>query len=118
LAKIFHFNAPLELPARPAAVALSPRQREVLLLIARGNSNKLIASALHIAVDTAKQHLADCCEAGGVSGRVELLIWALSNPGVFAGDAVPRGLHKPGCACHSPYCATMRSIPEASARAA
>jgi DNA-binding NarL/FixJ family response regulator len=50
---------------------LTKRQREVLLLIARGKSNKEIARALDIAEATTKIHMAALLRALGVRNRTE-----------------------------------------------
>lgn len=42
--------------ARPTVVALSPRQREVLQLIAQGHSTKAIARSLELSVKTVETH--------------------------------------------------------------
>lgn len=54
----------------PAAMALSPRQTEVLSLIAQGNSNKEIARKLDTALPTIKNHVANIFEKLGASNRV------------------------------------------------
>ena len=51
--------------------ALTPREREVLALLAAGASNKEIARALSVSVHTAKFHVASLTEKLGASGRVE-----------------------------------------------
>jgi DNA-binding CsgD family transcriptional regulator len=50
---------------------LTPREREVLALLAAGASNKAIARALSLSVHTAKFHVASLTEKLGASGRVE-----------------------------------------------
>jgi DNA-binding NarL/FixJ family response regulator len=51
-------------------ISLSPRQTEVLSLIARGNSNKEIARILDTALPTVKNHVANIFEKLGTSNRV------------------------------------------------
>ncbi len=56
-----HFHLQAE-PAPPIAVRLSARQRDVAALIAEGCSNRQIAAALRISVDTAKHHVGDAMD--------------------------------------------------------
>jgi DNA-binding CsgD family transcriptional regulator len=51
--------------------ALTPRELEVLALIAAGASNKLIARRLAISVHTAKFHVAGVLEKLGAHSRAE-----------------------------------------------
>jgi len=55
----------------PQAVTLTPREREVLELLAVGASNKAIARTLDISVHTAKFHVASLLEKLQASGRLE-----------------------------------------------
>ncbi len=50
---------------------LSGREQEILLLAARGLSNRRIASSLHISEATVKRHLANVYEKMGVGSRGE-----------------------------------------------
>lgn len=73
--------APLE-PLREAAAGadlLSPREREILLLIARGDSNKLIARELDIAETTVKIHVQHILRKLGLSSRVQAAVYATSH---------------------------------------
>jgi DNA-binding NarL/FixJ family response regulator len=56
---------------------LTPRQREVLQLVAEGRSAKEIASALHISRRTAEFHKARLMEALGVENTAELIQYAV-----------------------------------------
>lgn len=51
-------------------ISLSPRQREVLSLIAKGKSNKEIARLLNTALPTIKNHVANIFEKLGTRNRV------------------------------------------------
>ena len=69
-------------PSREAQVAvglLSPREREILLLIARGDSNKLIARELDIAETTVKIHVQHILRKLGLSSRVQAAVFATSS---------------------------------------
>ena len=50
---------------------LSARELELLLLAARGLSNRQIAASVHLAEATVKRHLANICQKMGVSSRTE-----------------------------------------------
>jgi DNA-binding NarL/FixJ family response regulator len=55
---------------------LTPRQRDVLPLLAKGMSNKEIARALNITEATTKIHAAALCRALGVRNRIEAALAA------------------------------------------
>jgi DNA-binding CsgD family transcriptional regulator len=56
--------------------ALSDREREILLEVARGRSNAEIAAALHIAEPTVKTYLGRLRAKLDVRDRVQLVIFA------------------------------------------
>jgi two-component system response regulator NreC len=56
---------------------LTPRQREVLTLIAEGLSNQEIAEQLHISVRTVERHRENIMERLNLHSRVELVKYAL-----------------------------------------
>jgi DNA-binding NarL/FixJ family response regulator len=58
-------------------IALTPREREVLALLAEGASNKAIARALAVSVHTAKFHVASLTEKLGAHGRLEAVAIAI-----------------------------------------
>ena len=67
--------------ARPAArqepvVALTEREEEVAVTVARGLTNAEIAAELHISLGTVKFHLAGLMAKLGVTNRVQVVIWA------------------------------------------
>lgn len=63
-------------PSDPATV-LSPRELEVLQLIAQGRDNAGIAESLQISPRTAKNHVSSVLAKLGVSNRVEAAIYAV-----------------------------------------
>jgi DNA-binding NarL/FixJ family response regulator len=63
-------------PAAAPAEALTPREREVLDLLARGLSNKEIGAALGISEHTAKFHVNAILEKLGAAGRTEAVVRA------------------------------------------
>jgi two-component system, NarL family, nitrate/nitrite response regulator NarL len=66
-------------PANDALKTLSPRERETLALIARGDSNKLIARELGIAETTVKIHVQHILRKLGLSSRVQAAVFASTN---------------------------------------
>lgn len=65
--------------ASDVIASLSPREREILLLIANGDSNKLIARALNIAETTVKIHVQHILRKLGLSSRVQAAVYATSQ---------------------------------------
>jgi ATP/maltotriose-dependent transcriptional regulator MalT len=65
---------------------LSGREQQILLLAARGFSNRRISEALHISEATVKRHLANVYEKMGVGSRGEASQKALSEGWITAGD--------------------------------
>jgi DNA-binding CsgD family transcriptional regulator len=58
---------------------LTPRERDVLRLLADGRSNKDIAGALHISPKTAETHRARLMAKLNVHSIVELVRYAIRN---------------------------------------
>lgn len=56
---------------------LTPREREVLSLIAEGNTNQEIASRLYISIKTVQTHRAHIFEKLGLHDRTELVRYAI-----------------------------------------
>lgn len=56
---------------------LTPRQREVLQLVAEGHSNKEIASRLHVALKTVETHRTELMERLGIHGVAGLVRYAI-----------------------------------------
>ena len=67
------------LAAQPATADLSPRELEVLRLVARGLSNKQIAYALSIAEHTAKNHVKNVLDKLCVHDRTEAAVAAIQR---------------------------------------
>jgi len=56
--------------------ALTPRETELVRMVAQGLRNKVIADRLSISEGTVKVHLHNIYEKVGVDGRLELVLWA------------------------------------------
>jgi DNA-binding NarL/FixJ family response regulator len=67
-----------ELPA-DAGVALTPRETQVLRLVAMGLSNREIADALEISVETVKEHVQNLLRKVDLADRTQAAVWALRN---------------------------------------
>ncbi len=70
----------LDTPSSTAFDALSPREREVLFLIAEGSSNAEIARSLVIAESTAKVHVHNVLTKLGVRTRLQAALLARDLP--------------------------------------
>ena len=81
---------------------LSPREREVLVLVSQGMANKQIARAMGIAERTVKVHLNSVFRQIGVSDRTSAALWARRTSA--PGEARPRPHNLSGSRttlCHS-----------------
>ena len=69
-------RVPLDPPAGaadlPDGIALSPRERDVLRLVAEGRRNRDIAATLGVSENTVKFHISNLLRKAGVSPRAEL----------------------------------------------
>lgn len=63
-------------PGRPDGEPLTPREVEIVKMVAQGLRNKVIAERLSISEGTVKVHLHNIYEKFGVDGRLELLLCA------------------------------------------
>jgi two-component system, NarL family, response regulator NreC len=66
-------------PDAEPADGLSPREREVLRLIALGHTNAEIAERLFLSIRTVESHRAHIQQKLGISGRAELVHYALQH---------------------------------------
>jgi DNA-binding NarL/FixJ family response regulator len=65
-------DGPLAQPSSDPVALLSPREREVLALVAAGQTNKAIAEALYVSPNTVKTHVTSLLHKLRVDSRVQL----------------------------------------------
>jgi two-component system nitrate/nitrite response regulator NarL len=65
---------------------LTEREREILQLLSRGESNKAIAQTLHISYDTVKQHVRHILNKLNLSSRVKAAVLFAKEQGVVQDD--------------------------------
>jgi DNA-binding NarL/FixJ family response regulator len=76
LARAFRRALDREAATRDAADALTPREIEIVRMVAQGLRNRAIAERLSISEGTVKVHLHNIYEKFAVDGRIELLLSA------------------------------------------
>ena len=64
-------------PAPSGPEALTPREREVVSLLAEGLSNSQVAERLYISPRTAAVHVSNILAKLGMSSRTEVAAWAV-----------------------------------------
>jgi len=78
----FALHLPLSLPASAQATPsddLSEREREVVVLIARGLSNGEIAEQLILSKRTVEKHIANILSTLGFTNRAQIVRWAIEH---------------------------------------
>jgi len=60
-------------------LGLTPREREILALIAHGYSNLEIAGEIHLGVNTIKTHIRGAYRKIGATNRAEAVAWAIRH---------------------------------------
>jgi DNA-binding NarL/FixJ family response regulator len=75
LLKAFADAGPAGPPKQPIE-ALTDREEQVLVAVARGRTNKEIADELFITLSTVKSHITSLMTKLGVRNRVEIAMWA------------------------------------------
>ncbi len=68
---------PLTLPMHDIPVMigkLTPRQLQIVGLLAQGNSNKQTGHLLSIKPNSVKRHIMDACRRSGVDNRTQLIV--------------------------------------------
>ena len=79
-----------------AAPELTPRELDVVELVATGKANKEIADRLSISERTARSHVSSILSKLSLESRTQLALWAVRNGLVRDGDAAEDGRPAPG----------------------
>lgn len=85
---IERFAAPdsaVVIPEAPELDTLTDRERETLMLLARGHSNGEIAERLYVGEATVKTHVSNVLMKLGIRDRIHAVIWAYEHGVVQAG---------------------------------
>lgn len=64
---------------QPGAVPLTPREREVATLVARGLTNRQIAAELVVSERTVHSHVRNLLDKLQVSSRAQVAVWAVEH---------------------------------------
>ncbi len=72
-------SGPATMPAPAERDKLSPREREILILLSRGASNKEIARALDVAESTVKIHVQHILRKLNLTSRVQAAVYAVET---------------------------------------
>ena len=83
------------LPSGGLLDALTPREREVFALLARGASNAEIGSELFLTDNTVKTHVRGVLSGLGLRDRIQVVIWAYEKGLVQPGDNSPAAEDRP-----------------------
>ncbi len=78
---IEEFTQPRQKPAERNATidALTPRELDVLVLVAQGLANESIADALIVSIPTVKTHVSNLLNKLQLQNRIQAVIWAYEN---------------------------------------
>jgi len=71
--------SPLLVPEENPTEPLSPREHEVLRLVAQGHTNRQVAEMLHLSVRTVESHRANLMDKLGLSSPAQLVRYAIEH---------------------------------------
>jgi DNA-binding NarL/FixJ family response regulator len=71
----------------PSLALLTPRERDVLELVAKGLSNDEVSEALYVSVPTVKTHVSNLLTKLNLENRVQVVVWAYENRVVTVREA-------------------------------
>jgi two-component system response regulator NreC len=77
-------------PPRAGASPLSPREQDVLKLLAQGYTNQEVGTRLHLSVKTIETHRARLMDKLGLRSRAEIIRYALEMGLLGPGQSPPR----------------------------
>ncbi|MEV0222895.1 LuxR C-terminal-related transcriptional regulator [Streptomyces sp. NPDC050704] len=89
------FSTPVPDPdptSREALSHLTTREREVLVLVSRGNSNRRVASSLGISEKTVRNHLSAVFSKVGAADRTQAVVMGIRSGIVAIDENVDHGL--------------------------
>jgi DNA-binding NarL/FixJ family response regulator len=72
----FRDRGPLKIPD---SSSLTPREKEILVLVSEGLTNKQVAEQLYIAENTVKNHIKNLLQKLDLENRVQLASYAIKN---------------------------------------
>ena len=76
-------------PTTTSADSLTPRERDVIILVAEARTNTEIAKALGVAERTARTHVSNILAKLGLASRTQAAMWAVREGLVDAQEAAP-----------------------------
>lgn len=76
---VAQFRSGNNTPAAPEREKLTPRERETMICLARGESNKEIARHLDVAESTVKIHVQNILKKLNVTSRVQIAVYAVEH---------------------------------------
>ena len=76
-------------PTTNAVDDLTPRERDVVVLVARGRTNREIGKELGVTERTARTHVSNILAKLGLASRTQAAMWAVREGLVDAQDAAP-----------------------------